>query len=175
MERVRRGHLDAPDLDRAALLDRDCILHALALQVGEDLEVGDRRSTRLSQERQHVREVVEVAVGDEHGVQLAHPLQVVRRLGVVCEKGVYDDLLAPGGSEPEGRVTEVGDPGSAQHALHCLPPSSMSAARRSTPCSRAPFRQPYTGHGISGLSVLHHRLSPVLFGLYTAWYPPHRI
>jgi hypothetical protein len=64
MKGVGRGHLDAPDLDGAALLDRHRVLHALPLQIGEDLEVGHRRGAGLSLHREHIGEVVEVAVGD---------------------------------------------------------------------------------------------------------------
>jgi hypothetical protein len=54
VEGVGRCHLDAADLTRSALLDRHRVLHALALEVGEDLEVGDRRCACLSLQRQHV-------------------------------------------------------------------------------------------------------------------------
>src|SRR5215217_2381220 len=47
----------------------------------------------------------------------------------------------------------------------------MSAARCYTRYSRAVSATVRRAWNF-GLSVLHHRLSPVLFGLYTAWYPP---
>src|SRR5918994_1200994 len=41
VEGVGRRHLEAADLDRAALLYRHGVLDPLPLQIGEDLEVGD--------------------------------------------------------------------------------------------------------------------------------------
>src|SRR5215211_2934917 len=96
-----RGHLDAADLGATALHYRLCVLHSLSLQVTHDLEVGDRPRARLPGERLHVVEVVEVAVGNEHGIQLTHALQVFGGMRVIGQEGVYDDLLATSCDEPE--------------------------------------------------------------------------
>jgi hypothetical protein len=50
--------------------------------------------------------VVEVAVRDEDRIEILHLLQVVGGLGVVGQPGIYDDVLARAGSDPEGRVAQ---------------------------------------------------------------------
>src|SRR3954452_23395370 len=107
------GHLDAADLGAAALHDRFRVLDPLALQISHYLEIGNRPRTGLSRQRLHVVEVVEVAVGYEHGVELADPLQLFRGVRVVRQERVNYDLLVARRSEPERRVAEVSDPGSA--------------------------------------------------------------
>src|SRR5215217_7487064 len=113
VEGVGRRHLDAAYLGRAALLDRHGVLDPLPLQVGEDLEIRDRRGPRLPHQRLDIREMVEVAVGYQDGVELADVLQVVRGLGVLRKERIYDDLPASRRYKPERRVPEVGDPCSA--------------------------------------------------------------
>src|SRR3712207_2809049 len=113
VEGVRRSYLDPPDLGCAAYLDRRYVLDALALEVGNDLEVGDRRRAGLSRDRNGVGKVVEVPVGYEHRVELVDLPQVFGDLGIVGQEWIYQYLLAPRGDEPERRVPEVGDPGSA--------------------------------------------------------------
>ena len=47
-----------------------------------------------------------MSVGNQDGVQFTDLFQVVRRLGVLREEGIYDDLLAIRGDEPECGVPE---------------------------------------------------------------------
>src|SRR5918998_4569980 len=122
VEGVSCGNLDRTDLNRTALLDRLPVLYALVLHVREDLEVSYRRRSGLLGQRDSVGEMVEVAVGDEHGVQLPNLLEFLRRHRVVGQEGVYEDLLVSGRYYPEGRVPEVGDPGPAEHLVHNVPP-----------------------------------------------------
>src|SRR5829696_8952955 len=92
------------------------------MEIGRDLEVRDHRRSGLLCQRNDVRKVVEVAVGNEYRVQMPDLLVLLRRHGVVGQEGVYDDLLGPGGCYPEGRVPEVGYPGPTKHLVHFLPP-----------------------------------------------------
>src|SRR5215213_1532310 len=85
---VGRGHFEAADLDRAALLDR--------------------HGPRLPHEGLDIGEVVEVAVGYQDGIELTDVLQVLRGLGIFRKEGIYDDLPAARRYEPERRVPEVG-------------------------------------------------------------------
>jgi hypothetical protein len=110
VEGVGRGHLDPPDLRGATLLYRHRVLYALALEVAEDLEVRHRQRAGLLRHGDGVLEVVEVAVGYEHRVELADLLQLFGGLGIVGQEWIYQYLLATSGDEPEGRVPEVGDP-----------------------------------------------------------------
>src|SRR5215218_3309858 len=123
VEGVGRRDLDPSDLNRAAFLDRYRVLDAHALEVGEDLEVRNGPGAGLSHERLYIREVIEVPVGDQDGIERTHALELVRGLGVLGKNRVYDDLRVTRSREPEGRVPQVGDPGPAQHVFHCLPPS----------------------------------------------------
>jgi hypothetical protein len=77
------GHLNAANLDGTAFLDRLPVLYPLALQIREDLEVGHHYRAGLLRDRNSVGEVVEVAVGDEHRIELADLFHVLRCLGVV--------------------------------------------------------------------------------------------
>ena len=113
VEGMGRGYLDAPDLYA-------CRPSGSASRSLRPVSAGRRRSRSwrppgagLPQERHHVREVVEVAVGDEHGVQLADPLQLVRSLGLSVRKGSMMICSPPAVTNLECRVSEVGDPGAA--------------------------------------------------------------
>src|SRR5215208_5699657 len=118
VECVGCGDLNPAKLGGAPLLDRLCVLDALALQVGHDLEVRQDRRPGLLGYGYRIIEVIEVAVGDEHSIELTDLLHVLRGSRVVGQERVYDDLLVPRGYEPEGRVPHVGDPGPSKHILH---------------------------------------------------------
>src|SRR5215204_6844528 len=92
------------------------------MEIGHDLEVRDHRRSGLLGQRDDVRKVVEVTVGNEYGVYVPDLLVLLWRRGVVGQEGIYDDLFGPGGCYPEGRVPEVGYPGPTKHLVHFLPP-----------------------------------------------------
>ena len=107
------GNLDPANLGGAALHDRCGVLDALVLQVRHDLEVGDGPRAGLPRQWLHVIEVVEVAVGNQDGVEFTDLLQFLGGMRVVRQERVYDYLLVARRHESKRRVTEVGDPGSA--------------------------------------------------------------
>src|SRR5215210_4069713 len=123
VEGVNHGDPDPADLGGAALLHWHPVLDALSLHVGEDLEIRHHQRPGLLRDRYGVGEVIEVAVSDKHGIELPDLLQILWGLGIVGQERVYEDLLVPGGYEPEGCMSEVGDPDSAEHVVHGLPPS----------------------------------------------------
>ena len=89
------------------------VLDALALQVGHDLEVGDRPRAGLPAQRLTSSKwskwpwVMSMVSSSPTCFRSSGVVRVVR------QERVYDDLLVARRHEPERRVSEVGDPGSA--------------------------------------------------------------
>src|SRR4028119_1823710 len=71
---------------------RLAVLAALPLQIREDLEIGHHVRARLLRYGDGVPHVVEVAVGQQDGFDVAGLPQVLRRRGVLAPVWAYEDL-----------------------------------------------------------------------------------
>src|SRR5579859_1705330 len=124
MLRVHERHLDAVDVDGAALVGADerARVKSLRAEPGGDLEVADHLRLVLLGDLERVCDVVEVAVRDEHEVAAIDLLHVGRGAGVVHDPRVDEDLLAFGAAHPPGPVP---DPREADLRVKRHPPTPV--------------------------------------------------